>query len=79
MCKEGSTCGPGGCGDGACGGKGCRCAHHKVCAILVVLFGLLFLAKAGGYVSVETVNWVWPLLVIACGANRLGAGKCKCC
>lgn len=75
MKKEGGqTCGSGGCGSG-----GCKCMHHKAPSILVVLFGLLFLLKALGYVSMATVDIAWPILVLLLGLMKLTSGKCKCC
>lgn len=77
MKKEGEACGPGGCGGGHCG-SGCRCPHHKVPSLLVTLFGLLFLLKALGAVSMELVDLLWPILVLLLGLTKLTSGKCKC-
>jgi hypothetical protein len=75
MKKEGGQmCGPGGCGPGG----GCKCPHHKFPAILIVLFGLLFLLKALGYASAATADLAWPILVLLLGLLKLTAGKCKC-
>ncbi len=59
---------------GTCGGAN-KC--KMIGGILVVLFGLLFLAKALGWVSADTVNMVWPILVIVAGAGKLC--RCKNC
>jgi len=72
--KEGGCCGGGSCGMG-----GCRCMHHKVPALMVTLFGLLFLGKALNWVTAETVNWAWPVLVLIVGLTKLCRGMCKCC
>lgn len=73
--EDGHMCGPGGCGDKG----GCKCMHHKVPGVLVVLFGLSFLLKGLGYLTMEQVNIEWPILVIILGLMKLMGGKCKCC
>ena len=59
----------------------CQCHHHKVMPVLVVLFGLTFLLGTWGTLSSDTVNIVWPILVIAAGLMKLSSksGMCKCC
>ena len=66
---------------GVCGSNVNKC--KMIGGILVILFGLLFLAKALGWVSADTVNMVWPILVIVAGAGKLCrckncAGTCGC-
>jgi hypothetical protein len=69
--------------DISCGncGRGCGCVHHKVMPLLVVVFGLVFLLGALGKMSMETVNVVWPVIVIIAGLKKMamGMGMCKCC
>ncbi len=81
--KEGDACcGSGMCGSSGCGTGGkncCKCMHHKVPSLLVVLFGLLFLLKAWDMVSMGFVDVAWPVLVILLGLMKLTSGKCKCC
>lgn len=60
-------------------GKVCRCPHHKVVPLLVVLFGLDFLFGNLGWLPTGFVNASWPLLVILAGGMKLGKGMCKCC
>lgn len=59
----------------------CKCPHHSVVSVLVVLFGLVFLLGFWGVMSWDTVNMIWPILVIAGGLMKLGEkwGMCKCC
>lgn len=59
----------------------CKCPHHKVVPVLVVLFGVTFLLGAWGTLSWGTVNVVWPILVILAGLIKIGekSGMCKCC
>jgi len=57
----------------------CKCPHHKAMPILVILFGLTFLLGAWGTLSQETVNFVWPVLVILAGVVKMTKGMCKCC
>lgn len=53
--------------------------HHKMVPLMATLFGLLFLGKALGWVSMETTDWVWPILVLVGGLTKLCSGRCKCC
>ena len=70
--EEGKKCE--GCGKGMCG-----CPHHKMLPILGVLFGLLFLLGAYGWLSDRTVSVGWPLLVLVGSLSKLMGGKCSCC
>ncbi|OGZ70132.1 MAG: hypothetical protein A3F47_02200 [Candidatus Staskawiczbacteria bacterium RIFCSPHIGHO2_12_FULL_38_11] len=59
----------------------CKCPHHKVVPILVVLFGLTFLLGQWGIISWGAVNTIWPVLVILAGLMKIAdkSGMCKCC
>lgn len=59
----------------------CKCPHHKVVPVLVVLFGVTFLLGAWGTLSWSAVNVIWPILVILAGLIKIGenSGMCKCC
>jgi len=56
----------------------CRCGHHKIVPVLVILIGLLFLLGALGILTGGFVSLVWPILLIIVGAVKLGSGSCKC-
>lgn len=58
---------------------GCRCGHHKVIPILVVLFGLEFLLAQVNVLTWNFVGVTWPILVIIAGCMKLFRGACKCC
>lgn len=60
-------------------GKTCGRGCHKVGPILIILFGLLFLAGALNWVGESTVSVTWPVLVIVAGVTKLCGSKCKCC
>ena len=57
----------------------CGCPHHKVFSVLIVLFGLLFLAGELNWVGARTVAVGWPVLVILAGLFKMSKGMCKCC
>lgn len=61
------------------GGNVCKCSHHKLGGVLVVLFGLLFLGGTFGWWGGNVVNIGWPVLVIIGGLSKMMEGKCKCC
>ncbi len=48
----------------------CGCMCHKAKGILIVLFGLLFLAQALGWASETFVFYTWPLLVVLYGIKK---------
>ncbi|MBI2041591.1 MAG: hypothetical protein HYT20_01045 [Candidatus Nealsonbacteria bacterium] len=56
----------------------CKCAHHKVMPMLIVLLGLTFLFKELGTLSVGAANVIWPSIVIVMGLKKM-MGHCKCC
>ena len=62
---------------GSCSKCGCMC--HKMVGLLVVLFGLLFLAQAFEWLGASTVAMTWPVLVVLAGLKCMMAGYCKCC
>lgn len=57
------------------------CSHHKrgCLAWIMIIFGLIFLGGALGWWGYETVDILWPILVIIAGLMKLVAHKCKCC
>ena len=59
----------------------CKCPHHKVIPVLVILFGLLFLLGALEIVTSGFVMLVWPILVIIAGFQKWAekSHMCKCC
>lgn len=63
----------------SCSHQGCKCMHHKVIPILIILLGLTFLLRELGTLSVSTASIIWPIIVILIGCNKLMGGACKCC
>ncbi|MBI2047559.1 MAG: hypothetical protein HYW90_00580 [Candidatus Sungbacteria bacterium] len=61
------------------GGMVCKCPHHKMPGVFIVLFGLLFLGGNLGWWGMGVVNVGWPVLVILAGLMHFGKGWCKCC
>ncbi len=55
----------------------CKCPHHKVIPVLVILFGLTFLLGALNVISAYAVSVIWPILVLIGGFMKLY--RCKCC
>lgn len=60
-------------------GMNCRCPHHMMGAIFVVLFGLTFLLQAMNVLSVGAVSYIWPSILILAGVSKMCAGMCSCC
>ena len=61
------------------GGKTCRCPHHKVVPVLVILFALSFLLDDFKVLPPGVVNIIWPVLVGLAGVMKLMEGNCRCC
>lgn len=59
--------------------KVCGCGCHHFVPVLVILFALVFLLEALGYVGNLVVSVIWPILVGLGGIALLGEDKCGCC
>ncbi|MBI2113199.1 MAG: hypothetical protein HYT50_01300 [Candidatus Wildermuthbacteria bacterium] len=59
--------------------KTCNCVHHSFFPVLVMALGATFLLGALDVITQRVVDLTWPSIVIAAGALKLGAKKCKCC
>jgi uncharacterized membrane protein len=56
----------------------CRCHHHKIGAILVVLLGIVLLLQNLGTITMMMGGLWIAILVIVFGLTRLMGGSCKC-
>lgn len=61
-------------GGGHCGGC-CKCMHHSVAPIAVMLIGVAFLLQAFGVLQSNIVSMAWPVLLIVAASTKM----CKCC
>ena len=59
----------------------CKCAHHKVVPVLIILLGLTFLLEALGVFTSGFSMIAWSIIIIAAGIMKLSerSGMCKCC
>lgn len=57
----------------------CKCPHHKVMPLIIILIALAFLLKALNVLTVGTVDIIWPILLGIGGLTKLAGGNCKCC
>lgn len=62
-----------------CETGGCKCPHHKIVPLFIVLIGLVFLLEALHLVTVATTDIVWPFLLILIGLMKMFGGMCGCC
>lgn len=53
----------------------CKCGHHWVGPIAVILIGVAFLLEAFGVWGSSVTAIVWPILLIIAAAGKL----CRCC
>ncbi|KND51418.1 MAG: hypothetical protein ABA06_03870 [Parcubacteria bacterium C7867-001] len=55
----------------------CKCPHHKILPIAIILIALAFLLSTLGVVNPMYVAIAWPVLIIIAMIPKLGT--CKCC
>ena len=60
-------------------GASCKCPHHKMMPLMIVLIGLTFLLGAFNILSPMVVAVIWPILLILIGLQKMFKGMCKCC
>ncbi len=66
-------------GEACKAGEGCCCPCHKMKAVFVFLFGLVFLLGAFDVISQHLVSIAWPIIVMLAGLKMMCKGMCKCC
>lgn len=78
--NQGGCCKSGDMGQGhACHWNNqCRCMHHRVVPMLLVLLGLAFLLENLGLLSSGFVGLAWPVLVMLIGLQKMMGLSCKC-
>ena len=64
---------------GCCTDKTCKCPHHAMVPIFIILIALVFLLQAFDVVSDQFVAISWPILLGLIGLQKLCAKMCKCC
>jgi len=57
----------------------CPCVHHNIIPVLTILFATSFLLDYQGFLSVGSINVIWPILVGIAGVIKLTEDKCECC
>ena len=57
----------------------CKCPHHKMGAVFLILFGLVFLLKNMNIIDDHMLGFAWPSILILAGITKIGSSKCKCC
>lgn len=60
-------------------GPACKCVHHQMVPLFIVLIGLTFLLQAFGVLSDYFVSLAWPILLILIGLQKMFGRMCKCC
>ncbi|MGE4170027.1 MAG: DUF5668 domain-containing protein [Candidatus Margulisiibacteriota bacterium] len=66
-------------GDHGCCSSKCSCLCHKTLAVLVILFGAVFLLGHAHVISQHAVDLAWPALIVLAGLKMIFSGICKCC
>ena len=55
----------------------CKCPHHKVMPVAIILIAVTSLLGTFNVLSLMAVSVIWPILLIIAVAPKLGG--CKCC
>ena len=57
----------------------CSCPHHRMGAVWMLAFGILFLFYAFGWFSWVFVMYAWPIIVILAALSKMFRHRCNCC
>ena len=57
----------------------CKCNHHHVVPVAIILIGVAALLGSLNILSMWAVSIIWPVLLIVIGVMKLMGRKCKCC
>ena len=63
---------------GVCG-MDCKCTHHSVVPLCIILVAAAFLLQEVSVISTHTLGIIWPTLVIIGAAASMFENKCHCC
>ncbi|MEK9175382.1 MAG: hypothetical protein AAB795_02190 [Patescibacteria group bacterium] len=58
--------------------KHCKCHHHKVAPLLLVVLGIVFLLGSIGQISLQVIATSFSIIVIFVGLVKFVGGMCKC-
>ena len=56
----------------------CKCHHHKVAPLLLVVLGLVFLWGSLGGLTLQKISVSFSVIVILVGLVKFVGGTCKC-
>lgn len=56
----------------------CRCSHHVIAPVLIILLGFVFLLQNLGIITTGLAAALWPAFLILIGLVKLVSGSCKC-
>lgn len=59
--------------------RSCKCPHHKMGPVLIILLGLLWLLSALDVISLNIVSITLPVIIIVIGLMVLFRGDCPRC
>jgi len=57
----------------------CKCPHHKMVPLGIVVIAALFFLQAINVLSMSFVGIAWPIVLGIIGFMKLSESKCKCC
>lgn len=57
----------------------CKCPHHYLAGVWVLLIGLDVLLGHLGVLSAHVVGIIWPVCLMLLGLHGIVRRSCKCC
>lgn len=57
----------------------CKCMHHNLVGIAVLVIGAAFLLQTLGVLSASAVSYIWPIALVVAGGVKAFGNKCSCC
>jgi len=60
-------------------GKTCKCSHHMIKPVLLLIFGIDFFLGAIGVLTNGFVQITWPIIIIIIAIMMMTGKNCKCC
>src|SRR3989338_8353526 len=59
--------------------KSCRCPHHSLTAIFLVLLAITLILGNTGVIAEHTASIIWPIFLGLIGLQKAFERRCKCC
>jgi hypothetical protein len=62
-----------------CNVKACKCQHHKLVPLSLMVVGFVLLLESLGIFNINVGNVIIGLFIVVIGGSMLGSRTCGCC